>query len=106
MKENPYKPPGAAPTTAVTSRIPRLNGFALGVRDALVLSLPFVLMVAMVSQSYGASYLSTARDVVVIPLIWAPCAGLVAELKYRRRAPNASERQWIEWSNIVTTRID
>ncbi|MBN8599883.1 MAG: hypothetical protein J0M26_02445 [Planctomycetes bacterium] len=101
MQPNPYEPSNTPPTPATAansaSRLPCLNGFALGFRDGLVLSLPFVVIVAMVYQSYGASYLATAREVVVIPLIWASCAGFVAEMKYRRRVPIATDRRWIEW---------
>ncbi|TWU08173.1 hypothetical protein Pla52n_07550 [Stieleria varia] len=74
---------------------PRLNGFALGVRDGLVLSIPFMAIVASVAWTYSSSTFSILRSVVVIPMIWAPCSGIVAEIKYRRRVPNSSERRWI-----------
>ncbi len=99
MTPNPYQPFRADSRISRAGVIPRLNGFALGVRDGLVLSIPFVVIVGFVASSYGGSYFSILRTVVVIPLIWAPCAGFVAEFKYRRRVPNPSDRCWIELPN-------
>lgn len=99
MTPNPYQPSQADSPISHASVIPRLNGFALGVRDGLVLSIPFMVIVGLVASSYGGSYFSILSTMVVIPIIWAPCAGFVAEFKYRRRVPNSSDRCWIELPN-------
>ena len=81
---------------------PRLHGFALGVRDGLVLSIPFMAIVASVASAYDSSTFSILRSVVVIPMIWASCSGIVAEIKYRRRVATPSERRWIHFPDNDT----
>jgi hypothetical protein len=105
MSQNPFQPPKLVGNTSSYHFFPRLNGFALGTRDALVLSLPVVSILAMVSRAYGKSYYDIAREICWIPLIWVLCAGLVAEAKYRRRVPNSADRRWLDWRKETTTKI-
>jgi hypothetical protein len=99
MATNPYQPSNADASDNTAISFQRLNGFALGVRDGLVLSIPFMTIVAAVAWTYGTSIISIVRSVTVIPMIWAPCSGIVAEIKYRRRVPNPSDRRWIDLPN-------
>ena len=96
MTENPYDPPQQTRQRGNLRRL-RINGFAQGARDGIVLSIPFIVIVAMVGVSYNQSILRIIQDVVVIPMIWAPIAGLVAEVKYRRKNPDITKRRWIFW---------
>jgi hypothetical protein len=97
MNNNPFEPPHDTSQDALRFAIPKLNGFALGVRDAFVLSILALLILFPVGRMYGQSFLSIIQGSIFIPLIWALCAGLIAETKYRRRVPNPLERRWIEW---------
>lgn len=105
MNQNPFEPPKLLGNTISYHLLPRLNGFALGTRDALVLSLPVVSILAMVSRAYGKSYYDIAREIFWIPLIWVLCAGLVAEAKYRRRVPNSADRRWLDWRKEISTNV-
>lgn len=99
MDPNPYVP--VACQVKVKSRIPRINGFVQGVRDGLVFSVFLLSFLVPFICQYGNSITAAIGSVLWIPVIWSLSAGLVAELKYRRRVPDASKRSWLTFNDSL-----
>ena len=97
LSDNPYSPPTADhdEDASFLYRIPRLNGFVQGVRDALVFSGILLAVLVPVFEPYGKSLLSTTIEFLWIPVIWCIAAGVVAESRYRKRVPDPSKRRRI-----------
>lgn len=89
MKHNPYEPSTTSPDES--SPTLQLRGFALGARNGILWSLPFMLALGLTLIWKGASPRQAIYVVALIPLLFVPVQAIGAELRERRRDREVEE---------------
>lgn len=101
MKSNPYEP--LESEAEPVRHCCQLNGFVLGARDGAVFSAVVLALLIPVVRPYYESISSVVLSCLWIPVAWVFSAGCVAEMQYRRRVPDRSQRSWLSYEAYLPT---